>query len=287
MTILTVLHTNDIHGQFDQMTRLATLIARERASAAGEGRSLLMLDAGDSSDISAWESRVTKGRANFAMLEAMGYDAVTIGNGDMQWDRDALAKLVGSVHFPALAANLLALDSDQPPAPGLHSHALFNFGELKVAVIGVTVNEPGLYDDWGYRIESVETTARALVSRLRDASRGAQVVIVLSHEGVEADQQLAAAVMGIDAIIGGHSHTALLEPIRIGHSIIVQAGAFGRYLGRLDLTIEDGKKITAASRLIPCDETVPPDPTLCGVLELVRFEAEVVGRKASGSQVVR
>jgi 2',3'-cyclic-nucleotide 2'-phosphodiesterase (5'-nucleotidase family) len=188
MATLTILHTNDIHGQFDQMTRLASLIARERASAASEGRAVLLLDAGDSSDLSAWESRVTKGRANFAMLEAMGYDAVAIGNGDMQWGRDALAKLVGSVHFPALAANLLALDSDQPPTPGLRSHAIFEFGELKVAVIGVTVNEPGLYDDWGYRIESVETTARALVSRLRDASRGAQVVIVLSHEGVEADQ---------------------------------------------------------------------------------------------------
>ncbi len=283
MAILTVLHTNDIHGEFDQMTRLASLIARERASAAREGRAVLLLDAGDSSDISAWESRVTKGRANFAMLEAMGYDAVAIGNGDMQWDRDALAKLVGSVHFPALAANLLALDSDQPPAPGLRSHALFNFGELKVAVIGVTVDEPGLYDDWGYRIESVETTARGLVSRLR--ADGAQVVIVLSHEGVEADQQLAAAVMGIDAAIGGHSHTALLKPIRIGGTVIAQAGALGRYLGRIDLAVEDGKMIASTSRLIPCNETVPPDPTLSGVLELVRFEADVVRRKASGRQV--
>ncbi len=277
MAILTVLHTNDIHGQFDQTTRLASLIARERASAAREARAVLLLDAGDSSDLSAWESRVTRGRANFAMLEAMGYDAVAIGNGDMQWNRESLAKLVGSVHFPVLAANLLALDSDLPPAPGLRSHAHFTFGELKVAVVGVTVNEPGLYDDWGYRIDSVETTARALVPRLRE--EGAQVVILLSHEGVEADQQLTAAVTGIDAIVGGRSHTALLEPLRTGGTVIAQAGAFGRYLGRIDLTIEDGKKITAASRLIPCDETVPPDPTLSGVLELVRFEADVLRKK--------
>jgi 2',3'-cyclic-nucleotide 2'-phosphodiesterase (5'-nucleotidase family) len=99
---------------------------------------------------------------------------------------------------------------------------------------------------------------------------------------------LAAAARGIDAIVGGHSHTALLEPIRIGGTAIAHAGAFGRYLGRLDLTVENGKKITAASparlaerdsQLIPCGETVPPDPTLSGVLELVRFEAEALRKK--------
>ncbi len=315
MPTLTLLHTNDLHGRLDQMTRLGTLVQRQRALAAAEGRAMLLLDAGDSTDEAAWECRVTKGRANFAMLEAMGCDAAALGNTETQWDAAALEKLAASVHFPVLAANLFAAHSNQPPAPGVRSHAIFEFDGLtlpgfagiplvgakhspidtrfpeaerrmlrpyKVAVIGVTVNEPGLYYDWGYRIESVETAARALVPRLRDASRGAQVVIVLSHEGVEADQQLAAAVMGIDAIIGGHSHTALLEPIRIGGTVIAQAGALGRYLGRLDLTIEDGKKITSASQLIPCSETVPPDPTLSGMLELVRFEAEVV-RKKSGA----
>ncbi len=72
MTILTLLHTNDIHGRLDQMPRLATLIARERSLARDEGRHVLLLDAGDSSERSVWESSITKGRASFFMLEAMG-----------------------------------------------------------------------------------------------------------------------------------------------------------------------------------------------------------------------
>ncbi|MEK7809046.1 MAG: metallophosphoesterase, partial [Chloroflexota bacterium] len=135
MAILTILHTNDIHGRLDQMPRLATLIARERSLARDEGRHVLLLDAGDSSERSIWESSITKGRANFIMLEAMGYDASTVGNGEtFQWGLGALAKLVESVHFPVLAANLFAMDSDQPPVPGLKSHAIFEIEKLKIAV---------------------------------------------------------------------------------------------------------------------------------------------------------
>ncbi|MEK6573693.1 MAG: bifunctional metallophosphatase/5'-nucleotidase, partial [Chloroflexota bacterium] len=66
MPTLTVLHTNDIHARLDQMTRLMTLIQRERASASAEGRATLLLDAGDSSSTEEWESDVTGGRANYA-----------------------------------------------------------------------------------------------------------------------------------------------------------------------------------------------------------------------------
>lgn len=291
MTILTLLHTNDIHGRLDQMPRLATLIARERSLARDEGRHVLLLDAGDSSERSVWESSITKGRANFFMLEAMGYDASTIGNGEtFQWGLGALAKLVESVHFPVLAANLFAMDSNQPPVPGLKSHVIFEIEKLKIAVVGVTVDEPSAYTRFGYRSEFAADVLRDLIPRLQEA----QAIILLSHLGfgyqtdeeyekhhpkdsprarILGDRQIAKTVPGIDVIVGGHSHTLLNEMRRVGDTVIVQAGDYGKFLGRLDLEIDSDRVKAIHYQVISCDENVPPDPTLSGMLDLVRFEA--------------
>src|SRR5687767_194778 len=110
---LTILHFNDLHGRLEQLPRLFALAQRERAQALAGGRHVLLLDAGDSSDRAQWESDITKGRANFSLLEAMGADATVIGNGEaLQWGRAALARLVAAVRFPVLAANLV--DCAQP-----------------------------------------------------------------------------------------------------------------------------------------------------------------------------
>jgi len=289
--ILTLLHTNDIHGRLDQMPRLATLIARERSRARDEGRHVLLLDAGDSSERSIWESSITKGRANFFMLEAMGYDASTVGNGEtFQWGLGALAKLVESVHFPVLAANLFTMDSNQPPVPNLKSHVIFEIEKLKIAVVGVTVDELSAYTRFGYRSEYAADVLGDLIPRLQEA----QAIILLSHLGfgyqtdeeyeqhhpkdsprarILGDRQIAKAVSGIDVIVGGHSHTLLTEMRCVGDTVIVQAGDYGKFLGRLDLEIDSDCVRAIYYEVIPCDENVPPDPTLSGVLDLVRFEA--------------
>src|SRR5688572_5063616 len=101
---LTVLHFNDLHGRLDQLPRLFTLTQRERAQARQAGRRVLLLDGGDSSDRAQWESDLTKGRGNYAVLEAMGVEATVIGNGEaLHWGRRALARLVAAVDFPVLA----------------------------------------------------------------------------------------------------------------------------------------------------------------------------------------
>src|SRR5437879_5608028 len=105
---LTLLHFNDLHGRFDQFPRLFTLIQHARIAAHRAGSHTVLLEAGDSSSREVWESKATQGRANFALLEAMGVQAGVLGNAEIQsWKREALAKLVASVHFPVLAANLL------------------------------------------------------------------------------------------------------------------------------------------------------------------------------------
>jgi 2',3'-cyclic-nucleotide 2'-phosphodiesterase (5'-nucleotidase family) len=310
MPTLTILHTNDLHARLDQMIRLATLIQRERAQASAEGRSVLLLDAGDSSSSEMWESDMTGGRANYAMLEAMAYDSAVIGNSDSQWGREPLARLLTAVHFQTLAANLRDAATDSRPT-ALGDYALFKFTQpgspdaipanigsedptradeiaLAVGVIGLTTGEETHPD---FRALDPAKTLRALIPQVQN--EGAHIVIVLSHLGVDNDRKLAAEAPGIHVIIGGHTHTILQEPESVGGTIIAQTGEYGNFLGRLDLEWIP-KSLTSANvgdvglrayRLIPCPETTPPDPTLAGMLELIRFEADVL-RKKSGSQVV-
>jgi 2',3'-cyclic-nucleotide 2'-phosphodiesterase (5'-nucleotidase family) len=90
------------------------------------------------------------------------------------------------------------------------------------------------------------------------------------------DEQVAADFPELAAIVGGHTHLALEQPLRIGQTVIAQAGDYGRYLGRLDLDLDaaTGEVSAYSGRLIACDADVPPDPTISGTLELVREEAE-------------
>jgi 2',3'-cyclic-nucleotide 2'-phosphodiesterase (5'-nucleotidase family) len=112
-------------------------------------------------------------------------------------------------------------------------------------------------------------------------SEGAQVVVVLSHLGVDMDQDLAAQAQNLPLIIGAHTHTSLHNAIHVGGTAIVQAGSYGEFLGRVDLNYNADTQTTTIinARLSPCLPQTPPDPTLSGMLELIRFEAEVVRKK--------
>ncbi len=301
---LTLLHFNDLHGRLDQLPRLFTLIRRERGAAQAAGRQVLLLDAGDSSDRAAWESDITQGRANFAVLEAMGVQATVVGNGEaLHWGRRALARLVASVHFPVLAANLVAAaDPGRLAVPGLLGSAVLDCGGWPLGVVGLTAMYPGGYERFGYEAADPRPALRRELDALR--SRGARTRLLLSHLGgprPEAEKQrfarpyeltddvIAAEFPELDVIVGGHTHTPLAAPVVVGKTVIVQAGDYGRYLGRLDVDLdpESGRVEGYAGRLLPCDSAVPPEATISATLELVREEAgrlleAPVGRLAAG-----
>ncbi len=288
---LTVLHFNDLHGRLDQLPRLFTLIQRERAQARAEGRQVLLLDAGDSSDRSRWDSDITKGRANYTLLEAMGVEATVIGNGEaLQWGRGALARLVAAVGFPVLAANLVdCADPQRLAVPGQRATLLLDCGGFPLGLVGVTWDGGGGYGRYGFCAADPRPVLRRAIDGLK--AQGARFIVLLSHLGLAltpadrqrwenpqdySDEQLALDFPEIGAIVGGHTHLALEQPLVIGQTVLVQAGDFGRYLGRLDLDLDDasGELRAHGGRLIPCGDDVPPDPTIAGTLELVREEAE-------------
>ena len=293
---LTVLYFNDLHGRLEQLPRLFHLARRERAAAEADGRQVLLLDAGDTSDRQRWECDVTQGRAAYILLEAMGVQASVPGNVEtLDWGRVGLARMVAAVGFPVLAANLLPAADEQPghPAvPGLKGSVLMDLGGFPLGLTGLTQTFPEDFARAGYSVADPRQVLRRELDRLR--AQGARQILLLSHLGLTTppagtaweptdalhDDLVAELFPEIGVIVGGHTHSELQPPLRKRHTLIVQAGDHGRYLGRLDLTLDDDTGLITeyAGRLIACGPDVPLDPTSQGTLELVSEEAARVKR---------
>ena len=268
---LTVLHMNDFHSRhlpvdrrtvacggnpaqdscFGGSARLATAFAQQRAAAEADGRAVLHLDAGDQFQGSLFYT-AHRGMAELAVMHAVGADAMAVGNHEFDNGPAVLARFVRAARFPVLSANIDA--SAEPALAGLiRPYALFDRAGMRVAVVGLTTTETLVSSSPGPNIR-IGDPAAALARAAADArAAGAQAVIALSHLGVLADARL--GVPGIAAIVGGHSHTLLSNterealapypvPVAAG-ALMVQAGAYGRFLGRLDLDLDAGGRVVA------------------------------------------
>lgn len=291
---LSLLHLNDFHSKHDGVDargaacrddrpclggspRLAGALAQGRAQIAAAGRAPLQLDAGDQFTGSLYFT-AHRGLVEAAVQRATGCQAMALGNHEFDLGPGALAAYAAAVGFPLLSANL---DAGAEPllAERIRGHIVFRRGPARIGVIGLTVPEtpemssPGP----GLRFTSPEESALRAMAAIR--AEGPATILVLSHLGLAADQRLAATVPGIDAIIGGHSHTLLADlPGAAGpHPLlvegpersvrIVQAGCHGRWLGRLDLDLAaDGRVVSHGGAVREVTPDIAPDPA---VVELI------------------
>ena len=289
----TILHTNDVHGAllpFDYpgnpdggqpaladvggVARRATAIAQIRRRT---GHALAVVDAGDLAMGGPWGLKF-HGEPDVEALNLMGYDLMCVGNHEFRCAMRAeeaqrfMLNLVQHSHFPWLSANLTVGDTGVPVA-GIHPFVVRKYGQVRVGFLGLTTygarNYPQLK---GWTISDPITAAKTWVPRAR---KECDILIAVTHLGVNVDIQLATKVPGIDVIIGGHSHTFLTTPLMVngpsGCSVpIVQAGEYGVMFGQLDLTFahENGWKLkTASDRLIHVDHTFAEDPAVKAMLE--------------------
>jgi 2',3'-cyclic-nucleotide 2'-phosphodiesterase (5'-nucleotidase family) len=211
-------------------------------------------------------------------MQEMGYDAVTIGNHEYDYGPDVLAQYLLEAGYPEAHQETVLLASNTE-APSSHPLAVLGLYEntgmfelengLKVGVFGIVGDDAilSMGDAGDMQFGNQKETANAMVNELRQ--RGADVIVELSHSGVDEDRELAPQVQGIDVIVGGHSHTALFEPITVGDTIIVQAGALGEYLGQLELVYDPGTgKVRVRNKedgqpfLIPIDSSFAADPQI-------------------------
>jgi 5'-nucleotidase/UDP-sugar diphosphatase len=297
--VVTILDTNDWHGfAFAEMrgrksptlmggaVACAAAIARIRAERPG---AVLALDAGDLLSGHPAAGFIDDGVTGLAFARlwgTIGFDAWTIGNHDLDHGTENLEKIVAAARSPVICANLKKPGGAGPLVPSV-PYKIFDLAGVKVGVIGLTTGDLG-------RLISGETmshlecedpieVARPLVAKLRPE---VAVLVALTHLGAEQDHALAKALPAFDAIIGGHSHTRMQRPELEGKTVIVQAGAHGRELGRLDLTVERGRVTEHAWRLLPLplDEAAAPKEVLEESRKLEArmrvLESEIIGETA-------
>jgi 5'-nucleotidase / UDP-sugar diphosphatase len=239
-----LLYTNDLHGAVEVkgnhkgevggLVNLVSLIDQVRAQAPEH---TLLLDAGDTFQ-GSYLSNSTQGEVVMAAMNLAGYDAWTLGNHEFDWGLAVLQERIGQATFPALAANLYDAVSGRV-WEAVEPYTIVRAGRARVAILGLTypatpvINKPANVAGLDFRGAS-ESVHRYLP----EIESQADLIVVLSHLGYDGDQALATAVDGVDIIIGGHSHLFLDRPVKVHDTLIVQAGAKGEVLGKLELEVD-------------------------------------------------
>ncbi|MDG0790258.1 bifunctional metallophosphatase/5'-nucleotidase [Cohnella ginsengisoli] len=246
---LILLHTNDIHSHFEEAARAADYIKEVRRTVSADR--LLLVDCGDHLDRVRIETEGTDAAVNRALLTRLGYDAITFGNNEgLTYTPDQLNRLYEDAPFPVVCANLKLAATGGPPAWMRRTLTLRKAG-LTVGLFGLTVQFHEFYELLGWEASDPLEEAAACVAELRAAC---DVVVAISHLGLRQDERMAAAVPGIDVILGAHTHHLLEVPLRIEGTVVCAAGKFGRYVGAVEIGRgPDGQGLAIEGRTVPTE----------------------------------
>ncbi|WP_170885659.1 bifunctional metallophosphatase/5'-nucleotidase [Bacillus alkalicellulosilyticus] len=235
-----IYHTNDLHSEFTYWPNVTAYIEKQREKHQLDNEDYLYFDIGDHSDRCHPITEATEGKANVRLLNQSKVDAVTIGNNEgITFSREQLDCLYEDRQFDVLLANLKTMNGERPE--WVKSYRIDEMAGVKVAFIGVTIPYYPLYETLDWKIED---PFELLPSILKDVKQEADVVVLLSHLGLDKDQELVEKIDGIDLILGAHTHNLLPTGMKVKNTLICQAGKLCHHVGKVALTIdEENKKI--------------------------------------------
>lgn len=263
---LQILHTNDTHSYLDNAThsktiggaaRLKAMIDLYKKQATQKGLRTIVVDSGDFLEGNIYYM-AAEGKRSFEVHNEMGYDMGTLGNHDYQMGSEELDKILGEMDlkFDLLVANINAEKKYDNIRNKIQPYKEIEMDGLKIAFLGLTTDE--ILYKWRLTTGAISKpidAAQEYEKKLKN--RGNDFIIALTHIGVTHDIRLAEKTRYIDLIVGGHSHTALFEPVYginkdKGRVPIVQAGQHTEFLGRLVVDMQKGKELRVVSyELIP------------------------------------
>ncbi|GAB3629031.1 5'-nucleotidase [Pandoraea terrae] len=259
------------YGKVGGFAHLATLVKRMKASRPGA----LLLDGGDTwqgSGTAMW----TKGQDMVDATLALGVDVMT-AHWEFTYGAERVKSVVeeqlkGKIEF--IAQNVQTNDFGDPVfAP----YTMRSMNGVPVAIIGQAfpytpiANPRYFVPDWTFGIQ--EERLQTLIDQVR--GKGAQVVVLLSHNGMDVDIKLASRVRGLDAILGGHTHDGVPAPVVVenggGKTLVTNAGSNGKFLGVLDFDVKGGKPVDFRYKLLPVfANLLPADAPMQSLIERVR-----------------
>lgn len=277
---LTILHTNDTHSWHEPnssgdggVARLAAVVNQVRESRDN----VILLDGGDRFTGTLFHVQ-WRGQDQVQVMNAVGYDGMTLGNHEFDDGEDVLYNFVSQLDFPVVSANIVDWGTFTQLDEIINAFGVVDVNGQQIGIIGLTTPEtPELTkasDEIVFTDDMVGVT-QAAVDEL--TTMGVNKIILITHIGLENDRLVAAGVTGVDVIVGGHSHTLLgnaYQAAAEGYPVIVenpegnpvyivQAGSNDLYLGRLDVTFDAEGVVTAATGdTIFLSRYITPDPAL-------------------------
>lgn len=269
------------YGRMGGLDRISTVIKAIRAQAPHA----LLLDGGDT-----WQGSLpslrTRGMDMVTLMNALGVDAMT-SHWEYTLGSERVNELVENHVNPAfLGANIFDVEWDEPVA---EAYRIFERNGTAIAVIGqafpyMPIANPGwMFPELSFGLR--RDRMAEVVQEVRDA--GADVVVLLSHNGFDVDRQFARDIPGIDVILTGHTHDALPEPVQVGNTFLIASGSHGKFVSRVDLDVQDGAMKGISHRLIPIfSDVIAPDPEMTALVTETRAPfademSEVIGQSGS------
>ncbi len=254
------------YGRIGGLDRLAAVLKRVRAERGGD--KVLFLDGGDT-----WQgslgANASRGQDMVDCMALLKPDAMT-GHWEFTYGEARVKELIKGLDYPFLALNIRDTEWNEP---AFEPMKMFEKGGIKVAVLGQAfpytpvANPRWMMPKWSFGIR--EDDIRMNVEKAR--KEGAQLVVLLSHNGFDVDRKLAGRVAGIDVILTGHTHDALPEVIKVANTLLVASGSHGKFLSRLDLDVQGGTIKSFRYKLIPLfADVIKPDPEVSAAITKAR-----------------
>lgn len=260
------------YGKMGGLDRIATIVKRVRAE---RGEDVLLLDGGDTWQ-GSYTSYQTKGQDMVDAMNALAPDAMT-GHWEFTYGTERVQEIIETLPFPFLGGNIFDAEWDEP---AFDAYKMFEKGGAKIAVVGQAfpytpiANPRWMFPNWSFGIREEQVAKNVAAAR----ADGADIVVLLSHNGFDVDRALASRVGGIDIILTGHTHDAIPEPVLVGKTLLIASGSHGKFITRLDLDIRDGALRGYRHRLIPVfSDIIAPDPEMSKAISDIRapYQAEL------------
>lgn len=289
---ITLIHTNDTHGNVKDdgksvigFAKLATYAKEAKAN-----ENAIIVDAGDMFQGMPF-ANLENGQSVIKLANAVGYDAMTVGNHEFDFGSANFFNIVKQLNFPVIASNLVTDDGKA----ALESYIVKEVDGVKVGIFGMATEETAFKTHpnnvAGYKFTDMIAAAEKNVKTLRE-KEGVDVVIMVAHLGLDegdyTSDLVAKAVEGIDVIVDGHSHTKLENGRLVNNTLIVSTGDKLGNVGRVEIVVEDGKVENKTAKLLTYNDfaDVTPDAEVVAEIEKVEAaQAELLNRVVGKTNV--
>lgn len=278
-----IFHFNDLHGKIQSLDKVAFLVNQERQ----RNKDVFLVCAGDSfTGNPVVDQSTPKGEPVLELYNRLGISIQCLGNHEFDYGQDILARYLQTITFPAVCANLTVKGGPLPQPPPYK--ILTTSKGIRMVFLGLIQVE----EDTGYPSASPDklkdlSFAPPLKAALqyRNLHRQGDLLIGLTHLGVEGDVPLTTKLRELDLIIGGHSHTLISQPVKHNGVLVTQAGSNGQHLGRIDIIMQGRRIKDMKASVIALKDVTQRSPEITAMLEkyqaspaLLRVIAEPAGQ---------